>query len=253
MNYRFNLEQAKRIVYPILVLIIGFSLGYFVILPKISQIKDLRSEIAKKEEEESNLSTYLKYLENLARSPLEIQQAAVNYALPQDKDVAALIVTYEGLSKAADIEVDPLTIEPGIISDKKKTDQEDTLQEKEAAGEPREMEFKMSAKSGNLEAVKNLINQISETRRIIEIADINLVFEPDNKINFDASLVSFYLPDPNPKRDVKVNAVSYDDIIAKINAAKVYENEVLIPVAVGKTNLFSEEKNTASREANFVN
>lgn len=244
MNYRRYLRQYKDLLYPVLVVILLFTMVKYFFQPKISDILTWRDEIKSQEEEIQELSLYINYLKELADSTLEIEEEAVNYALPEDKGVVSLIVTYDGLSNIEEVELNPFTIKAGVITDEEEDRRARSSQKEIVPGEPRELSFDMKGTTEFMNSAKNFINEILSTRRIFEIEDLEWDFKDDGRVDMQYSLVAFYLPDPKPRSTVRQQKDNEEilKIVSRISQAKVYEEEVLEAVPLGKENLFSLSK-----------
>lgn len=249
------ISQIKGYLIPLLVVIFVFFSFKNYFEPKYQDIVAWRQKIPDQKEEAADLFNYLTYLKKLAANPGNIEENVVNYALPKDKDVATLIITYEGLSKLEKVTVDPLTIQAGVISE----DQEGmgsvtktaSPEEEKNRFEPQVIDFKMTAKSTELDALKKLMDEILATRRVLEIKDVTLNFDDKDNKKIDFSLIAYYFPNPNPqKSSSRLATINYDDLVSKLSEAKVYEQAVLTDVETGKEDLFSEENVVyASRSA----
>lgn len=241
MNYQRYLRQYRDLFYPILVVILIFVMVKYFFQPKIADIFAWRDDIKRQEGEMQELSSYLNYLKQLAESTLEIEEEAVSYALPEDKGVVSLIVTYDGLSTIEEVELEPFTIKAGVIAKEEDKTRTKPSLEKIAPGEARRLAFDMQGTAEAMDSAKNFINEILSTRRIFEIEDLAWDFKDDGKVDMKYSLAAFYLPDPKPRSSVREQKDNEQirKIISRISLAKVYEEEVLEPVPLGKENLFS--------------
>jgi hypothetical protein len=225
------------------------------IVPKVQEVQTMREEIETLKKKRTDLATYVQYLNQLASSTLEIEQALVNYALPSENDVISLIVTYEGLSKTEGVDVSPFSFTPGLIR-KAKTETDTTNQMGEnGAGEStspeiKPLDFTMEVSTEKSETALNFIQKIHNTRRVFSIKSLTwknpLVTSSsqgtDNEITISMNISTFYYPKAPQvlgSADLVNKGKTQTAFIDKLNQTMIFDSLVLDSVQVGKQDFFT--------------
>ncbi len=236
--------------------IIGIGIIVQYILPKYDEVQGLRATIETQKTQRDELLSYVAYLEELASTTLEIEEAVVNYALPSENDVVSLIVTYEGLSQTENVRVSPFDLTPGLI--RRNTREENTsdtnavvdpgIESVETGGiEVKELAFEMDIETDDIDTALSFIREIYKTRRVFNIKSLvwtnpNDEGSEDEPITVAFKLATYYYetePAGIASRDLVQKGKTQNNFIDTLKESKVYEQLVLDSVLVGKEDLFT--------------
>lgn len=235
------------------VLMLALAINLFFV-PKIQDIFDLREEIAKKSEESEKQSSYLSYLKSLQGVSLNLEGEVVHYALPSKNDVISLIVTYEGLGGRSGVQLSPLELTPGLISNPTVEEVSTTNKLLNAEGVRstikkqvaipqagvQSLSFDGSVVASNAETASAFINDIYRTRRLFNIERISWKTNKDETVTLTITFQTYYYPDTSvkPSEQLVRQGQLQEDFIKNLQNSVVYEEYVLDAVQVGHDDLF---------------
>lgn len=226
-----KLREYKDFFYPLFILGALFLLLKFFFLPKLFEVFKLRESIERQKTEIEDLASYLNYLKEAASYSLAVEEEAVNYALPYEKNVISLMATFDGLGKIEGTTLSPVSLKPGLISKEEEKEEEKV----------EEIAFEMEATAEDKESAKKLLQEIYLTGRILEIKDLKWSTIEDEKIKLNVSSVAYYWPKLKAKPSQKLLEARENQasILEKLRQTKIYEEGVLESVSSGKEDLFS--------------
>lgn len=242
------LGQLKEFLLPIVIVTLVIFLSVKVLVPKIKQLLEFRRQLKKNETEVLALEKKVTFLEEQQKGTLQADYEKVLQVLPDEKDVAALLVGLESLRKKTDLSFADFGLRPGVLA---------------TAGaeiEPDQMknlgfDLKVSSSYDNL--LKFLIG-VEETTPLASVEKASVGFQSDKEvISSSLSLQTYYLP-------IKEETVPLEQPLPELSAPakttlkkmldfEVVTYEVSLPEEeIGRENPFAPaEEKKATTAASF--
>ncbi len=158
--------------------------GYLVIKPKIDEYKNLR---AHSELQRQNITNEQQYLAGLKRSVSAARSIdpevldKVDKALPREFSIPQTLVMINRASKANNTQVSGIIFSPESKSSRKKT-------------ELQSMQMTLNVSAPNYAALKNFINSLEKSLRLIDIQMLTVSEFNQEGAGFTLQLSTYYYP-----------------------------------------------------------
>lgn len=245
-----SLQKNFIYLYPLLVGVGVILLSIYVVFPQFQTIVEGREVISAKTTELTNLVNKRQILTSSDTIVLTEQILTIDSALPTEKDVSSILAVIENLSVITGLQINTVALTPGAVSTEaaevaipgKPTERIVTKQGVDA------LAVRVQSK-GTTAQFESFLRSIQETRRIIDIESVSVVYsdtEPD-VVNADFSLLAFFLPSSLTAEDLLTPlAVVTPDEVKNLELVSKFPdlnttNSIATQsaeVQIGKSNLF---------------
>jgi len=184
---RIFTEYYSSIILILITALVGA--GYLVIKPKIDEYKAIR---ANSQSIVSNIENEQTYLSGLRRSVSAAQSIApgvldkVDQALPRAFSIPDTLVLMNRSAKSSKVEISSIVFSPVADKSKKKSD----LQS---------MQLTLNVKAPNYVALKNFLNTLEVSLRMIDIQMLTVSDFTKDGTNFALQLRTYYYPSADQK------------------------------------------------------
>lgn len=236
-DYKRVFRKYQDFFYPVailLVILVSLRIYFF---PSLTEVFALRDKIATKQRELNDTAAYFSYLESVTSAAVVAEEEVVNYALPDEKNTITLLVTLEGIAKAAGAQVSKaISLRPGALSSAEETTATNAKKETKDVL-PLEMEVLVE----NVDQSQLFLSEIYKARRVLEITDLRWDLLKDNRIRLKVGMNAFYLPSQQVKatRSLAESVQQQSALVTQLGQTKIYEDVVINGSSLGKNDPFS--------------
>lgn len=182
-------KDREKLLAGLFIVIIAFGIGFLLLKPSYSQVKNLRTEVKNKEESLAAKQRLFEDIKQLQAQYEEIQEKTkrVLYALPQQADVASLLVQLEAIAS-----------QNGMIFESVDFQKEQIVEERVGQKARVVLPYKTieirAEVTGSYNALKNYLKAVESNVRLSDVESI--VFSPAEKaqeLNLPVGTYSFSL------------------------------------------------------------
>lgn len=180
-----QLEKHKKLLWSVFLFLVVMVIGLVFLKPKITDIFQLRQQIAKDKNTLAQLTQKIDALEGLDNKELETKAEKTLKALPSEKNVAGLLATLKILGQETEVELKSIQVSPGELSTRS------AQISGNQSGLPL-LGFKLTA-SGNQKNIRNFFDRLETILPLMRISTINLAQSEGELVEAKLELDSFYL------------------------------------------------------------
>jgi len=228
------LKQIRGILLSGIVIVTVLFLSGKFLFPKITQMSELHRKLKKNEAEVLDLEKKAAFLEKQQAGTLLADFEKVVQVLPNEKDVAALLVSLEHLRKNSDLRFEGFALKPGLLA---------TAGVELKTGELKEIKFSISVSSPYDSLIK-FLEIVENAAPLTSVEEAKIDFNSEEE-EIKASLVlkTYYLPlkekQLTPEMPLSELSSSAKEILKKILGFEVFTYEIsLSEEEIGKGNPF---------------
>lgn len=220
---------------PILVVLLAVFASFSFLMPKIAAIFKLQKEVSQNKKNLASLVQKVNFLEGLNQTELTKKTDILLAALPAEKDVPRLLITFKTLASQTGVELEQIQVTPGeLVSTENGQATSSTLPF---------LPFKIQA-FGELKEIRNFLDKIEKTFPLMKIADVSLSGTQEDLFAATINLDAFFLPLPKglgpAEKALPLLSLQEEETYQRLTSfEKVELPEGLPPVQSGKENLFS--------------
>ena len=183
-SLKLTLARLKEIFIPLMVLIVIVFLTSKFLYPKIIQITKLYQQLKKNEAQVENLEKKANLLENQKNDNLLTSFEKLKQILPEEKDVAGLLVSLESLKKDSNISFERFDLKPGLLA----------TESAEALSLQQEFKFQITL-LGTYENLINFLTKLENTAPIVSIEQTQIAFQSGKEdVKTNLQLKAYYFP-----------------------------------------------------------
>ncbi len=197
-NANSKMKMSVYYVLPVIAILVVIGIGLLFIQPKITEIQDLQQKKAAEEERKIKLEKKLTDLAQLENNKTDLiaQLTALTIALPNQKEVPALIIQLQKIAQESDVQIQGIQLTPGKLLN-------DTSIQAAAKTGP-SVSFTLTFR-GNYEAIKTFMGKVYKAKRLVNMESINLntggAQSEDGGVSVSSSMLAFYQPFPATPKD----------------------------------------------------
>ncbi len=188
-DLKLILTRYRPFFFPLLIGLAILILTITLLIPKITQIFELRQDLSKEKARLAKLTQKLAELNGLDDNELTTKATLMVVALPAEKDVPLILATLSSLGKETGMEVENVKVSPGELST-----ESGKIKKKEKGEETPTLPFEVLAK-GTMESLKNFLNRLGSTIPVMRVESASLSFE-EGEWQAKISLDTFFLSLP---------------------------------------------------------
>lgn len=115
-NLRYILNTRRFLAMMVGVVVLSIGMLIFVLLPQITSVTELLSELDSTNTEVQNLELKVNQLNNLPNSDLLAQKSKIDRILPSKKPLLDLLSAFEQVAAKTDVTFSDVSLSPGLIS-----------------------------------------------------------------------------------------------------------------------------------------
>ncbi len=198
-NANSKMKMSVYYVLPVIAIIVVVGIGLLFIQPKIGEIQELQTRKAAEEERKVKLDKKLADLTQLEsnKTDLVAQLSALTIALPNQKEVPALIIQLQKIAQESDVQIQGIQLTPGKLVN-------DTSITAANAKTGPSISFTLAYR-GNYEAIKTFMGKVYKAKRLINMESVNLntggTQSEDGGVTVSSNMSAFYLQLPPTPKD----------------------------------------------------
>lgn len=181
-SFKLLLRQTKEIFLPLLVLVTVLLLTNKFLLPKMIQAVKFHRRLKENEAQVLGLEKKAAFLEKQGKGTLFADFKKVKQVLPDEKDVAGILVALENLKQDSNLVFGNLDLRPGLLATSG------------ARLKKEEFGFKIVV-VGSYEDLISFLEKIKNAAPLTSVEEASLTFKPgENKVRANLLLKAYYLP-----------------------------------------------------------
>ncbi len=235
---KINLKNLKAFILPALIVFLIFIITVFILIPRVRAIVDSRQTLLKDKKTLADLTKKLAALEGLAQVEFSEKVDVALAVLPAEKDVPNNLAVIKNVALNNGLIVNNITIgEIGEISSVSSTGK--------TAKNAILPSFKTTVSLiGEVEMIKNFINQIQSTAPLMSIESVSISQRRTETPETNLEIEAYFLPFPKtlgkPEQQLVAITSGEEKIFSRLNEFTFFRSETNLPnLPVGKENLFS--------------
>jgi Tfp pilus assembly protein PilO len=188
-DLKLILTRYRPFFFPLLIGLVILFLTITLLIPKITQIFEVRQSLSKEKARLAKLTQKLADLEGLDDNELATKATLMVVALPAEKDVPLILATLSSLGREAGMGIESVKVSPGELST-----ESGKIKKKGKEEETPTLPFEVLVK-GTIESLKNFLDRLGSTIPVMRVESASLSFE-EGEWQAKISLDTFFLPLP---------------------------------------------------------
>lgn len=215
----------------LLVISLGATLllAAFLIVPWVSEIGKINQDLISEREKNKRLAEKESLLRSADPEELSKTLSSLTSALPNEKEIPALVAGVARLSGESGLKVEGMQISPGDVSTASAKAKEDLV------------EFQLTV-SGSVEGLKGFLSNLEKAKRLMSVEDLTASVLGDSAtltiaLNLSAPFENFAPPPSELSAAVPRITSEQEKVLSELNKFTDYTSPVS-PGATGKENPF---------------
>ncbi|MBL7158919.1 type 4a pilus biogenesis protein PilO [Candidatus Microgenomates bacterium] len=233
-SLKLDLTRLKEIFIPLLVLLVTVFLTAKFLYPKIIQITEFHQQLKKNEVQVESLEKKANLLENQKNDNLLGSFEKLQQILPNEKDVAGLLVSFEFLKKDSDVVFGKFDLKPGLLA----------TESAQKTSQQQEFEFQITL-SGAYENLVSFLKRVENAAPITSIEKAQITFQSGKEdVRANLQLRAYYFPLEEEKLKMEsplpVLSSSLKQVHEQLLKFEIFTYVTFLPLEeIGKDNPFS--------------